>query len=61
MKHDIITTGNTVRELVDYLRSHGAIPAGICVLYDKRGVKEVDGVPVHALVRISRMTESRIR
>ena len=55
MKHDIITTGNTVRELVDYLRSHGAVPAGICVLFDKRGVKEVDGVPVHALMRISRI------
>jgi orotate phosphoribosyltransferase len=51
----VITSGNTVREVVDYLRSHGAVPAGICVLFDKRDIKEVKGVPVHALVRISRI------
>ena len=52
---DLITSGNTIREVVDYLRSHGGDPVGICVLFDKRGVREVDGVPVHSLVKISRI------
>lgn len=52
---DVITTGNTMNELVQFVRDHGAQPIGICVIFDKRGIHEVDGVPVHALFRISRI------
>ncbi len=52
---DVITTGRTVTEAVEYLRRHGATPLAIWVLFDKRGIREVDGVPVHSLYRISRL------
>ena len=52
---DVITTGRTLTETIGYLRSHGASPVGICVLFDKPGIKEVDGVPVFALFKISRI------
>jgi len=40
---------------VGYLRDHGATPAAIWVIFDKRGVKEVEGVPVTSLFRVSRL------
>jgi len=52
---DVITSGKTLREAVDYLRSHGATPLAIWVIFDKRGFREIDGVPVQALFRVSRL------
>ncbi|NLX50118.1 MAG: orotate phosphoribosyltransferase-like protein [Methanospirillum sp.] len=52
---DVITSGRTMQEVVDYLRRQKATPVAICVLFDKRGLKEVDGVPVHSVFRVSRI------
>jgi orotate phosphoribosyltransferase len=52
---DVITSGRTMKETVDYLRSHGAQPVAISVLFDKRSFNEIDGVPVHSLFRVSRI------
>ncbi|HMK15837.1 MAG TPA: phosphoribosyltransferase family protein, partial [Methanomicrobiales archaeon] len=52
---DVITSGKTLREAVEYLRSHGATPLAIRVIFDKRGLREIDGVPVQALFRVSRL------
>jgi orotate phosphoribosyltransferase len=52
---DVITSGNTMKEVVQYLRRHGASPLAIWVIFDKRGLKDVDGVPVYSLFRISRI------
>ncbi|MBP2146359.1 orotate phosphoribosyltransferase [Methanofollis sp. W23] len=52
---DVITTGKTLHEVVDYLRAHGARPVAIWVLFDKRDVRTVEGVPVFPLCRISRI------
>ena len=52
---DVITSGRTMHEVVAYLRRQKAIPQAIWVLFDKRGLKEVDGVPVHAVFRVSRI------
>jgi orotate phosphoribosyltransferase len=52
---DVITSGKTLREAVEYLRGHGANPVSIWVIFDKRGVREIDGVPVQALFRVSRL------
>jgi orotate phosphoribosyltransferase len=52
---DVITTGRTVRETVEYLRAHGATPLAISAIFDKRGIREIDGVPVYALFRVSRI------
>lgn len=52
---DCITTGNTLSEIVTYLRRHKAQPVGICVIFDKRGVREIEGVPVYPLFSIKRI------
>ena len=52
---DTITSGNTMREVVKYLKKHTAIPVAIWVIFDKRGIKDVDGVPVFSLFKISRI------
>lgn len=52
---DVITSGKTLGEAVDYLRGHGANPLAIWVIFDKRGLREIDGVPVLALFRVSRL------
>lgn len=49
---DVITSGNTLTELVAYLRRHNATPVAILVIFDKRGVTEIDGVPVYPLFSI---------
>lgn len=52
---DVITSGDTLHEVVMYLKRHGATPLACCVLFDKRGIREIEGVPVYSLFRISRI------
>ena len=52
---DVITTGDTLHEVVAYLKRHGVTPLACCVLFDKRGIREIEGVPVYSLFRISRI------
>ena len=52
---DVITSGNTMQDVIKYLRRHGATPVAIWVIFDKRGLRDVDGVPVYSLFRISRI------
>lgn len=52
---DTITSGNTMKEMVKYLKKHNATPVAICVIFDKRGIKDVEGVPVYSLFKISRI------
>ncbi|MEN6442266.1 MAG: orotate phosphoribosyltransferase-like protein [Methanoregula sp.] len=52
---DVITSGNTMKEVVKYLKKHGATPVAIWVIFDKRGITDVEGVPVYSLFKISRI------
>jgi orotate phosphoribosyltransferase len=52
---DVITTGDTLHEVIGYLKRHGATPLACCVLFDKRGIREIEGIPVYSLFRISRI------
>ena len=52
---DTITSGKTMQEVVKYLKKHNAVPVAIWVIFDKRGIKDVDGVPVYSLFKISRI------
>jgi orotate phosphoribosyltransferase len=52
---DVITSGKTLKEVVSYLRSNGAIPLAILVIFDKRGLREVDSVPVYPLFTVTRL------
>ena len=50
---DVITSGNTMKEIVRYLKKHNATPVAIWVIFDKRGIKDIDGVPVYSLYKVS--------
>jgi orotate phosphoribosyltransferase len=52
---DVITTGNTMNDVVTHLRSSGAKPVAIAVLVDKSGSETLSEVPVHSLVSITRV------
>ena len=52
---DVITSGKTMQEVVKYLRKHKATPVAILVIFDKRGIRDIDGVPVYSLFKISRI------
>ncbi|MDD1674934.1 MAG: orotate phosphoribosyltransferase-like protein, partial [Methanomicrobiales archaeon] len=52
---DVITSGKTLREVVGYIRRHGGNPIAIWTLFDKRGISDMEGVPVFSLFRISRL------
>ncbi|MDD1672951.1 MAG: orotate phosphoribosyltransferase-like protein [Methanomicrobiales archaeon] len=52
---DVITSGKTLKEVVSYLHSNGARPLAILVIFDKRGLREVDGVPVYPLFTVTRL------
>ncbi len=52
---DVITSGNTLQEVVSYLKRNSCVPLGCCVLFDKRGIRDVEGVPVYSLYKVSRI------
>jgi len=55
---DTITSGTTMTETVQAVREHGGNPLACAVLTDKRGVEEIEGVPVYSLVQVLRVGES---
>ncbi len=52
---DVITSGRTIREAIGVLDDLGAKPIAVVVLIDKKGISEVDNVPVESLIRVSRL------
>jgi orotate phosphoribosyltransferase len=52
---DVITTGRTIEETVEYLDEHGAKINAIAVLIDKKGIDEISGVPVSSLLKVIRV------
>ena len=49
---DTITSGTTMTETVDAIREQGGDPVACVVLADKRGIGEIDGVPVYSLLQV---------
>jgi orotate phosphoribosyltransferase len=52
---DVVTTGTTLKEAVAVLEGLGAKPVSIGVLVDKKGIDSVSGVPLNALLRVTRV------
>jgi orotate phosphoribosyltransferase len=52
---DTITSGTTMTETIEAVRDHGGNPVACAVLTDKRGVEEIEGVPVYSLVQVLRV------
>jgi orotate phosphoribosyltransferase len=52
---DVITSGGTIGEAIKVFRKLGAKPLAAVVLIDKKGLSEVEKVPVESLIRVSRL------
>ena len=52
---DVVTSGTTLTEAIAVLENLGAKPIAIAVLIDKKGIDEIAGVPLNALLRVTRV------
>lgn len=52
---DVITSGRTIKEAIKVFKELGAEPLASVVLIDKKGINELEGVPVESLIRVSRL------
>lgn len=52
---DVVTTGTTLSEAVAVVEGAGGKPVAIAVLVDKKGIEDIQGVPVNALLRVTRV------
>jgi orotate phosphoribosyltransferase len=52
---DVITSGGTIGEAIKVLRSLKSQPIAAVVLIDKKGIPELEDVPVESLIRVSRL------
>ncbi|MCE8425683.1 MAG: orotate phosphoribosyltransferase-like protein [Candidatus Methanoperedens sp.] len=52
---DVVTTGTTLSEAVSAIELLGAKPLAIAVLVDKKGIDDVSGVKLNALLRVTRV------
>jgi HTH-type transcriptional regulator, activator of D-glucose/D-fructose catabolism len=52
---DVVTSGRTIEETVEYLDEHGAKINAIAVLIDKKGIDQISGVPVNSLLKVIRV------
>jgi orotate phosphoribosyltransferase len=55
---DTITSGTTMTETIEAIRDQDGEPVACAVLTDKRGVEEIEGVPVYSLVQVLRVGQS---
>ncbi len=55
---DVLTTGGSVRQIVDLVRGHGGNVVGLAALCNRGNVQSetVGGVPIHALISIDLAT-----
>ncbi len=52
---DVVTSGNTIKDVISTVKDLGGEPVVITVLIDKSGHSEIDGVPVESLIKVSRL------
>ena len=52
---DTITSGKTMSETINAIRTQGGNPVACVVLADKRGLEDVEGVPVYSLLQVIRV------
>ncbi|WP_457550449.1 orotate phosphoribosyltransferase-like protein [Archaeoglobus sp.] len=52
---NVITTGNTIRETIEHVRNRRGNVLCSAVIIDKRGLSEIEGVPLLSLFKIVRI------
>ena len=50
---DVITTGSTAIELIESIKEMQATPLSVAVLINKKGIDQVQNVPIRSLVQIT--------
>jgi len=50
---DVITTGSTATELIESIKELQATPLSVAVLINKKGIHQVQNVPIRSLVQIT--------
>jgi orotate phosphoribosyltransferase len=55
---DVVTSGTTLTEAISVLEALGAKSVAIAVLIDKKGIDDIAGVPVNALLRVTRVDKT---
>ena len=55
---DVVTTGTTLSEAVSAIEGAGGKTISIAVLVDKKGIEDIQGVTVNALLRVTRMDKT---
>ncbi|MPL81519.1 Orotate phosphoribosyltransferase [bioreactor metagenome] len=56
---DIVTTGGSVKEVIDVVREHGGVPVGVGILVDRSGGKAEFGTLTQALLHLNVDTYSK--
>lgn len=52
---DVITSGNTVIDAIKVCKTQGAKPVAVTVLVDKKGINEINNVPIKSLIKINKV------
>ncbi len=52
---DVITSGNTVIDAIKVCKNQGAKPVAVTVLVDKKGINEINNVPIKSLIKINKV------
>jgi orotate phosphoribosyltransferase len=52
---NVITTGNTIKETIDHVKAKKGKVLCSAVIIDKKGLDEIDGVPILSVFRIVRL------
>jgi orotate phosphoribosyltransferase len=52
---DVITSGRTITDAINVCKSQGATPVAVTVLVDKKGMTDLDNVPIKSLIKINKV------
>lgn len=52
---DVITSGTTVTDAINVCKTHGAKPVAVTVLVDKKGLNDLNNVPIKSLIKINKV------
>ena len=52
---DVITSGRTITDAINVCKSQGAKPLAVTVLVDKKGINDLDNIPIKSLIKINKV------
>ncbi|MDO5825242.1 MAG: orotate phosphoribosyltransferase [Methanosphaera sp. rholeuAM130] len=52
---DVITSGRTVTDAIKVCKSQGATPVAVTVLVDKKGINDLENIPIKSLIKINKV------